>query len=87
MDMKLSSATVRGEDGLEGLVDLLYAFCDLGCHFLQPDIVDSALLREAQKDPEAYSNLTVRVSGWSARFRTLSREWQNMVINRTEAGY
>lgn len=87
LDMKLSSATVRGEDGLEGLVDLLYAFCDLGCHFLQPDIVDSALLWEAQKDPEAYSNLTVRVSGWSARFRTLSREWQNMVINRTEAGY
>ncbi len=87
LDMKLSSATVRGEDGIEGLMDFLYAFCDLGCHFLQPDIVDSALLREAQKNPENYSNLCVRVSGWSARFRSLSEEWQNMVINRTEAGY
>lgn len=87
LDMRLSSATVRGEDGLEGLVDLLYAFCELGCYFLQPDIVDTEVLREAQKNPEAYSNLTVRVSGWSARFQTLSKEWQNMVISRTEAGY
>lgn len=35
LESKMSCATVRGEDGLEGLVDLFYAFCDLGCHFMQ----------------------------------------------------
>ena len=87
LEIKLSSATVRGEDGLEGLVDLLYAFCELGCHFVQLDVVDAAMLKKAQEDPENYGNLMVRVSGWSSRFRTLSENWQRMVIERTEMGY
>jgi pyruvate-formate lyase len=42
------------------------------------------VLREAQAHPERYPNLSVRISGWSARFVTLGREWQDMVIQRTE---
>jgi len=87
LEIKMSHATVRGEDGLEGLVDLLYAFCELGCHFMQLDVVDAEMLKQAQEDPENYGNLVVRVSGWSSRFRTLSEEWQRMVIERTEMGY
>ena len=87
LEIKLSYATVRGEDGLEGLVDLLYAFCALGCHFMQLDVVDAAMLRRAQEDPEYYGGLVVRVSGWSSRFRTLEKQWQQLVIQRTEAGY
>ena len=87
LEIRLSPATVRGEEGTESLMDFLYAFCELGGYFIQPDIVDAALLRAAQKDPEAYSNLSVRVTGWSARFRTLSENWQKMIIDRTEAGY
>ena len=87
LEIKLSHATVRGEDGLEGLVDLFYAFCQLGCHFMQLDVVDASMLKQAQEDPENYGNLVVRVSGWSSRFRTLSREWQQLVIERTEMGY
>lgn len=87
LEIKMSYATVRGEDGLEGLVDLLYAFCELGCHFMQLDVVDAAMLRQAQENPENYGNLVVRVSGWSSRFRTLSEQWQRMVIERTEMGY
>lgn len=87
LDIKLSPATVRGEEGTEGLTDLLYAFCALGCYFMQPDVVDTEYLKKAQSDPETYGNITVRVSGWSSRFRTLSKEWQQMVIERTEMGY
>lgn len=87
LEIKMSYATVRGEDGLNGLVDLLYAFCELGCHFMQLDVVDAAMLKQAQQDPENYGNLVVRVSGWSSRFRTLSEQWQRMVIERTEMGY
>jgi formate C-acetyltransferase len=87
LEIKMSYATVRGEDGLDGLVDLLYAFCELGCHFMQLDVVDAHMLKQAQEDPENYGNLVVRVSGWSSRFRTLSEQWQRMVIERTEMGY
>ena len=87
LELKLSFATVRGEDGLEGLIALLKAFCDLGCHFMQPDVVDAAALKKAQEDPERYGDLVVRVSGWSSRFRTLERQWQELVIQRTEMGY
>ena len=87
LEIKMSHATVRGEDGIEGLVDLLYAFCDLGCHFMQLDVVDAEMLKWAQEDPDNYGNLVVRVSGWSSRFRTLEKQWQQLVIDRTEAGF
>lgn len=87
IEIKMSHATVRGEDGIEGLMDLLYAFCDLGCHFMQLDVVDAQMLKKAQEDPDNYGNLVVRVSGWSSRFRTLEKQWQQLVIERTEAGF
>ena len=87
LEIKMSHATVRGEDGIEGLMDLLYAFCDLGCHFMQLDVVDAEMLKKAQEDPDTYGNLVVRVSGWSSRFRTLEKQWQQLVIDRTEAGF
>lgn len=87
LEVKMSYSTVRGEDGLDGLVDLLYSFCELGCHFAQLDVVDAAMLKKAYDDPETYGNLVVRVSGWSARFKTMGRKWQQMVMERTEMGY
>ncbi|MBQ6824080.1 MAG: hypothetical protein IJP27_05470 [Clostridia bacterium] len=66
----------------ETIMALIRAFCSLGGFFMQMDIHDPALLREAQKNPEKYQGLSVRVSGWNARFATLNREWQEMIINR-----
>jgi formate C-acetyltransferase len=84
LDLKLHPSATQGEEGLSALVGLLKTFVALGGLFMHLDVVDSALLREAQRHPERYPNLVVRVSGWSARFATLSREWQDMVIQRTE---
>ena len=83
LDLKLMPSSVRGEAGLEVLVGLLKTFVALGGWYIQPDVVDSDMLRDAQAHPERYPNLAVRVSGWSARFTTLSKEWQDMVIQRT----
>ena len=58
-------------------------FVQLGGFFLQLDVMDAAVLRAAQQDPAAYKTLSVRVSGWNARFVTLDREWQEMIIERT----
>jgi len=84
LELKLHPSCVEGEAGIDALVALLRAFVRQGGWFLQIDVVDSAVLRDAQLHPDKYPNLAVRVSGWSARFATLSKEWQDMVINRTQ---
>ena len=84
LDIKLLPSSVEGEDGLQALVSLMKGFVTLGGFFMQPDIVDASLLREAQEHPENYQTLSVRVSGWNARFVTLDKEWQDMVIKQNE---
>lgn len=86
LDIKLYPATVKGTAGVEALVALLKGFLQLGGFFMQVDVVDKESLLEAQIHPENYKTLSVRVSGWNARFVTLNREWQNMIIERTAQG-
>jgi formate C-acetyltransferase len=84
LELKLDPGSTRGEEGLEALVGLLRTFIELRGFYLQIDVVDSAMLLDAQQHPDRYPNLAVRVSGWSARFATLSKEWQDMIIARTQ---
>ncbi len=82
LDCKLLPSSVVGEDGLDALVALLRGFVAEGGYFLQPDVADARILRDAQEHPEDYQTLAVRVSGWNARFVTLCKEWQDMVIQQ-----
>jgi len=84
LDLKMSPGVLKGETGVQALIALMRTFVKLGGWYLQIDTVDSDLLRDAQKHPEKYPNLSVRISGWSARFATLNKEWQDMIINRTQ---
>ena len=86
LDIKLLPSSVSGEDGVSAIVSLIRGFVKLGGFFMQPDVVDVSVLRDAQKNPENYQNLSVRVSGWNARFVTLNKEWQDMVIGQNEFG-
>lgn len=86
LDIRLLPSCTAGEEGLEALASLLRGFVLLGGFFMQPDVADAAILRSAQEKPEDYQNLSVRVSGWNARFVTLNREWQDMVIRQNECG-
>ena len=83
LDIKLLPSSVNGENGVEAISSLIKGFVTLGGHFMQLDIADIELLKKAQKHPEEYQNLSVRVSGWNARFVTLNREWQDMIIAQT----
>jgi formate C-acetyltransferase len=56
------------------------------CFQLQFNVVDGDVLRDAQKEPEKYDTLMVRVSGYSDYFRNFPREIQNEIISRTEHG-
>jgi len=83
LDIKLYPSSVEGEKGAEAIGALIRGFFALGGYFMQIDVMDAQTLREAQEKPEAHKTLSVRVSGWNARFVTLDKEWQDMVIERT----
>ena len=55
--MKLLPSTLTGNKGVEIISALIKSFCNLGGFFMQLDVADAALLREAQKDPEKYKTL------------------------------
>ncbi len=84
VELKIHPESVRGEEGVEAMVGLMRAFVRLGGMFLHIDVADSALLRDAQEHPERYPNLAVRIAGWSARFVTINKQWQDMIIARTQ---
>ena len=83
-ELKLLPASVKGDKGIQTMVSLLKGFQKMGGCFLHIDVVDSSMLVDAQKHPDKYPNLSVRVAGWSARFATLNKQWQDMIINRTQ---
>lgn len=87
LDIKLLPAAVNGENGIDAIASLIYGFVTLGGHFMQLDIADNELLKQAQEHPENYQNLSVRVSGWNARFVTLNKEWQDMIIAQTGSDF
>ncbi|MEM0233535.1 MAG: pyruvate formate lyase family protein [Candidatus Nezhaarchaeales archaeon] len=79
----LNPSSVRDEEHLEKLAALLLACCDLGVTNLQVNMLSPEVLREAQRKPEEYRNLLVRVTGYNAYFVTLGREQQEEIIART----
>jgi len=84
VELKIHPASVEGEAGIDALTGLMKTFVRMGGYFMHIDVVDSAMLIDAQRHPEKYPNLAVRVAGWSARFATLDKTWQDMVIARTQ---
>ena len=86
LDVRLLPSSVKGEGGLSALMGLMRGFVSLGGYFMQLDVADPSILRKAQENPEEYRTLSVRVSGWNARFVTLDRQWQDMVIGQNEHG-
>jgi formate C-acetyltransferase len=84
LDLKITPSSLSGENGIAVLKSLILSFVRLGGYFLQIDTVNIDTLKKAQQTPGDYKTLSVRVSGWNARFITLTKEWQDMVIQRTE---
>ena len=84
LELKILPSSVQGEAGIRAMVGIMRSFVRLGGCFIHMDVVDSAMLLDAQMHPDKYPNLSVRIAGWSARFATLTKDWQDMVINRTQ---
>lgn len=84
LDCMLHPSTVQGPDGLKVLKGILQTYCDRGGASIHFNIFSSELLRQAQKEPEKYRNLQVRVCGWNTRWNDLSRNEQEAYILRAE---
>lgn len=80
--ISLSPALVRGTEHRQKLAALLRAYIERGGSALQVNILDADTLREAQKRPDEYRNLLVRVTGYNAYFVTLGKEIQDELIAR-----
>ncbi len=84
LNIKLSPKSVAGEAGTKKVMELIRTWCDLKLWHLQFNIVNRDTLVKAQKEPDNYRNLLVRIAGYSAYFCDISRELQNDIIDRTE---
>jgi len=80
----LDPKMVEGEAGVQRLSQLIQSAMQMGVGQLQWNVTNAERLRQAQKDPERYGNITVRVAGYSQMFRLLSPELQEHVIARTK---
>jgi formate C-acetyltransferase len=83
LNMKLSPELMKDARGTLNLMSLLKSACSLGVFHAQFNVVDKETLIKAQKDPDDYRDLLVRVAGYTAYFVELCPEVQNEIIDRT----
>ena len=84
LNQKFTPSLLSTEEGCNNLVHLIRAYFRMDGHHIQFKVVDADTLREAQKHPEDYKDLIVRVAGYSDYFNDLGEDLQNEIICRTE---
>jgi formate C-acetyltransferase len=84
LNQKFTPQLLADEIGMNKLAQLIRTYFKLDGHHIQFNVVSSGMLRDAQKHPERYRDLIVRVAGYSDYFVDLSVDLQNEIINRTE---
>ncbi|MFC1719010.1 pyruvate formate lyase family protein [Candidatus Poribacteria bacterium] len=82
LDVMLHPTAVKGDDGLDAMVNLIKTFFAQGGYAIQFNVYDVETLRDAQQHPERYSSLQIRVTGWSVFFTTLGKATQDQFIAR-----
>ena len=84
--LSLSPSLLRRPEQRQKLAALLRAYGKVGGTAVQINVLDPATLRAAQKNPEEYQNLLVRVTGYNAYFVGLGKEIQDEIIARESHG-
>ena len=84
LNQKFTPHLIGDEEGLEKLAAPIRSYFRMDGHHIQFNVIDAATLRKAQKEPEKYRDLIVRVAGYSDYFVDLNLKLQNEIISRTE---
>ncbi|HNS05473.1 MAG: glycyl radical protein [Candidatus Saccharicenans sp.] len=84
LNQKFTPQLLADDEGLEKLKDLIRSYFKLMGHHIQFNVVTAETLRDAQKHPEKYRDLIVRVAGYSDYFVDCAKELQDEIIRRTE---
>ena len=84
LNQKFTPQLFEGERGIESLVQLIRSYFRMDGHHIQFNVVNADTLRDAQKFPEKYQDLIVRVAGYSDYFNDLGQDLQDEIIRRTE---
>lgn len=84
LTLELHDTLFRNEESISKVAALVKSFVDLGGHQLQLNSVNRDTMLDAQKHPEKYRNLIVRVWGWSGYFVELDKDYQDHIIKRAE---
>lgn len=83
LNQKFSPAFFNDEGSYDKITALIRSYFRLNGHHIQFNVVDADTLRDAQKHPELYRDLIVRVAGYSDYFNDLGEDLQNEIIRRT----
>jgi formate C-acetyltransferase len=84
LNQKYTPLLLADEEGLDGIAHLVRSYFKLDGHHIQINVVGAETLRDAQKHPEKYRDLIVRVAGYSDYFVDVGIDLQNEIIKRTE---
>lgn len=84
LDAWIHPSACAGEDGLTAMKGLLKTYMRGGGMSIQFNVLDTGTLRDAQKNPEKYRNLQVRVCGWNVLWNNLPKDEQDAYIRRAE---
>ncbi len=87
LNQKFTPSVVAGEEGLDQMANLVRTYFNMDGHHIQFNVIDKETLIQAQKHPEDYKDLIVRVAGYSDHFRNLSKALQDEIIERTEQSF
>lgn len=87
LNQKFTPSVVQGEKGLNNMASLVRSYFTMDGHHIQFNVVDKKVLLEAQKNPDEYKDLIVRVAGYSDYFNNLDKVLQDEIIQRTEQSF
>ena len=87
LNQKFTPSSIEGQKGIDNVSALVRSYFKMGGHHIQFNVVDSAVLIEAQKNPQENKDLIVRVAGYSDNFNNLEKALQDEIIDRTEQSF